>query len=38
MTAHIQRGRPPRRATEAEAKALASVVRLRILRLCLDRR
>jgi predicted ArsR family transcriptional regulator len=28
---------PRRPATEAEAKALASVVRLRILRLCLDR-
>src|SRR5688572_16812530 len=33
MTAPKER----RRATEAEAKALASAVRLRILRLCLDR-
>ncbi|HKE63519.1 MAG TPA: helix-turn-helix domain-containing protein [Micromonosporaceae bacterium] len=33
----VDRGGPRRSATEAEARALASAVRLRIMRLCLDR-
>src|SRR5262245_44839912 len=33
----VDRGAPRRSATEAEARALASAVRLRIMRLCLDR-
>jgi len=36
-TGQLGRAAPRRRATEAEARALASGVRLRIMRLCLDR-
>src|ERR1051326_6873338 len=36
MTASVPRRTARRRATEAEARALASTLRLRILRLCLD--
>jgi len=36
MTASVARRTARRRATEAEARALASTLRLRILRLCLD--